>query len=294
MPLRTFFVAFVALGAAFCYATSNVIEQRKAAAAPRESSLRIALLWHLAHEPIWWLGIGVDVGGFGLQALALGFGSLVFVQPLLVTSLIFSLILGSAFGAHRLTRPEITWALVLMASLSAFLIVTAGGGGADQRPFRAWVVPLAAVACVVAVCLALGHRSEGPRRAAFLAAAAGSMFGVSSTLMKSFSHLLGSGGVVAVLTHWEPYALGVVVALGFLFVQSAFQAGDLRAALPALEVAEPIVASVLGVVLMHEHLNVQSIVAKIALISAGVLVVWSAIVLARFAAIVRAEDEVPG
>ena len=294
MPLRSLVVAGVSLGAAFCYAASNVIEQRKAAEAPPESSMKVSLLWHLAHEPVWWLGIGVDVGGFALQVTALGLGSLVFVQPLLVTSLVFSLALGAAVGSHHLSRSDIAWALVLMMALSSFLLMASAEGGDDQRPFRAWIVPLAALGAIVAMCAALARRSRGPAKAALLAAAAGITFGVSSTLMKSFAHLLGAHGIGAVVTHWEPWALALVVPVGFLFVQSAFQAGDLRAALPALEVAEPIVASLLGVLLMREHVDVGSNLAKVSLVATAAVMAWAAIALARSAADTRAQVPVTG
>lgn len=294
MPWRPLLVAIVSLGAAFGYAASNVIEQRKAAAAPVESSMRVSLLWHLAHQPVWWLGIAADVGGFSLQVLALGLGSLVFVQPLLVTGLLFSLALGAVVGSHRLSRNDVLWALVLVISLSAFLLVASAHGGDDQRPLREWTVPLIAAAGVVASCAWIARRSTGSRRAALLSAAAGTMFGVSSTLMKSFAHIVASGGVRAAVTHWESYALGGVVALGFLCVQSAFQAGDLRAALPALEVAEPLVACVLGVVLMHEHLDIGSNAARAALVVVGALMVSSIVVLARSAAVTRGSIEAVG
>jgi len=285
-------VAAIALGAAFCYASSNVIEQRKAATAPPETSLRIALLWYLARQPIWWLGIGVDLGGFGLQVLALGLGTLVFVQPLLVTSLLFSLVLGALVGTVRLRRADIGWAVVFMASLSIFLAVSAPSGGVDQRDLRNWALPLAVVAGLVLGALALSRRLTGGYRAAAMAGAAGMAFGVSSTLMKSFAHLLSADGVADTLVHhWEPYALGAVVAAGFLILQSAFQAGDLRAALPFLEVSEPVVASVLGLTLMHERLHAIDGPTKAVVAVAIVLMVVSASLLARSAAAGRAGGE---
>ncbi len=283
-----FLVAAIALAAALCYAASNVIEQRKAAAAPPETSLRIALLWFLARQPIWWLGIGVDVGGFGLQVLALGLGTLVFVQPLLAASLLFSLVLGALVGTLRLTRTDLGWAVVFMASLSIFLVVAAPSGGVDQRDLKAWVAPLAVMGILVLSALALSHRLGRGYRAAAMAAAAGMTFGVSSTLMKSFAHLLSADGVADTLTHhWEPYALGVVIATGFLILQSAFQAGDLRAALPLLEVSEPVVASILGLTLMHERLHAIDGPTKAVVALAVVLMVVSAAMLARATAQTR-------
>ncbi|MCU1455792.1 MAG: hypothetical protein JWN46_3938 [Acidimicrobiales bacterium] len=284
IPGRALLVAAAALGAAFCYAASNVVEQRKAAAAPPEASMRIALLWHLARQPVWWLGILVDLGGFGLQAVALGLGSLVFVQPLLVSSLLFSLVLSARVSGYRLSRADLAWALVLVSSLAVFLIVASPSGGAQLRPFGAWILPVAVIAAIVIASVLVAGRVSHRWRAALLGGAAGMCFGLSSTLMKSFAHLLGVRGVVPTLTRWEPYALGLVVAGGFLTVQSAFQAGDLRSALPTLEVAEPIVASALGLSLMGEqlHANGPPALAAMALSLLGMAI--SAVLLARTAA----------
>jgi drug/metabolite transporter (DMT)-like permease len=270
-------VAAIALAAAFCYAASNVIEQP-------ETSMRIALLWYLAHQLIWWLGIAVDLGGFGFQMLALGLGSLVFVQPLLVTSLLFSLVLGALAGSHRLSASDIGWAVVFMASLSVFLVVSSPSGGVDQRTLAAWAIPLAVVGVVVTCFVLLANRAHPAIRSALLAGAAGVMFGVSSTLMKSVSHELADQGVSAIVRNWEPLALGGILALGFLILQSAFQAADLRAALPAVELAEPLVAGLLGLTLMHERLHAAHPTAKAVIAVAVALMVSSAVVLAHSSA----------
>ncbi len=130
----------------------------------------------------------------------MGLGTLVFVQPLLVASLLFSLVLGALVGTLRLTWADLGWAVVFMASLSIFLVVAAPSGGVDQRELQAWAAPLAVVAVLVLGALALSHRLASGYRAAAMAAAAGMTFGVSSTLMKSFAHLLGDDGVVDTLT----------------------------------------------------------------------------------------------
>lgn len=67
-------------------------------------------------------------------------------------------------------------------------------------------------------------------------------------------------------------------------MQSAFQAGDLRAALPGVEAAEPIVACVLGLSLMHERLHAHGILAKLVIPLAVLAMVASVIELARSAA----------
>ena len=54
---------------------------------------------------MWLFGIALDVGAYFLEALALANGSIVLVQTLLVSGLLFALPL-SAIGRDRPTRSE--------------------------------------------------------------------------------------------------------------------------------------------------------------------------------------------
>ena len=80
-----------------------------------------------------------------------------------------------------------------------------------------------------------------------------------------------------------------MIAVGFLILQSAFQAGDLRAALPLLEVSEPVVAGVLGLALMHERLHAIDGPTKAVVAASVVLMALSAAMLARATAQGRGE-----
>lgn len=281
MIVHDLVVAGLALGAAACFAISSVIEQRKASQAPIEAALRPALLWHLARHPVWWLAIAVDIGGYGLQVLALGMGAVVFVQPLIVASLVLSLVFGAIVGSHELSRSDLGWAVLFVVSLSLFLLAANPGGGVSQRPFAAWIPAFVVVAAVVAGCVVVSRR-PGLRSVA-LATGSGALFGVSSALTKTFADQI-SGDGFALLARWEVYVLAGVLAGGFFLMQSAFQAGDLRAALPAIDIGEPLVASLLGVVVLHEVLDVRGPLAVLVL---GVTVVgmgWSTLRLAQSAA----------
>lgn len=281
MIVHHLIVTSAALGAALCFAVSNVIEQRKAAQAPADTALRPALIWHLAHQPIWWLAIAVDVGGYGLQVLALGLGAVVFVQPLIVSSLVWSLLLGAMVGSHRLSRRDLGWALVFVVALSLFLVSADPGGGVAARPFSTWAPAFVAVAAVVAVAVAVSRRPR--RRALALATGAGLLFGVSSALTKTFADQISRLGF-GLFAHWEVYVLAAVLATGFLLMQSAFQAGDLRAALPAVEIGEPVAASLLGVVVLGEALRVHGPAAAVLLAVTVVAMALSTWRLARSAA----------
>ena len=80
-----------ALGAAMLIAVGDVFQQRSAHEVTDEPVGPVALLRRLLRDKRWWLGSLVAAAGFGLQAAALGFGSVVLVQALLATSLLFAL-----------------------------------------------------------------------------------------------------------------------------------------------------------------------------------------------------------
>ncbi len=246
-------LVLLCLAAAACYAASSVLQQREARDAPPEMALRLGLLAHLLRRPRWLLGNLADVAGFGLQFLALRTGSLALVQPLLVTGLVFALAGGAALDHRRLSRAEWLWTAVTMGGLALFLAVSRPGPGSPRASTSGWLV-LGALTLAVVGGLILAGRALPRRRALFLSAGTGVLFGVVAALTESSAHLLDHG-VLRALGHWQPYALAVCAVAGLTLSQSAFQAGDLKWSLPALTVVEPPVAILIGQLLFGEHIN---------------------------------------
>ena len=89
-----------------------------------------------------------------------------------------------------------------------------------------------------------------------------------------------SGGFGAFLRAPESYCLIPAALAGMIFQQSAFRAGALTASLPTVTVAKPVVASMLGVVVLGETLNTSG-PRVLTLLTAGVLVAVATIALAR-------------
>jgi drug/metabolite transporter (DMT)-like permease len=101
------------------------LQQRAAVSVPAEYAGKPGLLVRLVCNPLWWLGFAGDIGGFALQTAALRRGSLVVVQPVLTTSLVFSLGLTAAASHQPITRIEWGAIAVVLSGLSLFLMVTA-------------------------------------------------------------------------------------------------------------------------------------------------------------------------
>lgn len=268
----------LALGAALLYAVTSVLQQSAAATVAHERSLRPGLLLALLRRPRWLLGNLAEVGAVTLQFLALRRGSLVVVQALLVSGLLFALPLGAALHRRRLSRTDWLGAVAVVAGLAVFVSVAHPSAGRAPSGV-AWVIVLTLGLGVVAALIARSPREPGAARATYLGAACGALYGVNAGLVKATGHLLDRGALHA-LQAWEPYAVVILGATGFLLAQSAFQAGPLGASLPAITAADPIVASLVAVLAFHEHVagGAPAVALQIGAAAAIVAGVW---VLAR-------------
>lgn len=111
----------------------------------------------------------------------------------------------------------------------------------------------------------------------------GSLWGVFAVLTKSVVHRLSDGGW-GVFASAELYAWLAVAIGGFGWEQSAFRAGALTASMPTLQVSQPVVAALLGVVVLGETLDTGR-GGMIALAVAALLVVVATAELARVDAV---------
>ncbi len=91
--------ALLALGAALFIAIGDVMHQRSAHEVTDEPVSHLELFTRLLRDGRWWLGSLVAAVGFALQAAALGFGSVLLVQAILVTSLLFALPINARLAA---------------------------------------------------------------------------------------------------------------------------------------------------------------------------------------------------
>src|SRR2546421_3171485 len=149
--VRGAMVVASALGSAFLYALAAVAQQRAAVAEPLEYSLRLRLLISLLHRPLWLVGLACDVGAFVLQFWALDHGSLVLVQPLLVSGLLFALPLGALMSHERMTRSDWIGAALVVIGLSVFLIVAQPDNGSSDAAPKVWVMLAVTILATVGI-----------------------------------------------------------------------------------------------------------------------------------------------
>ncbi|GAB2993935.1 DMT family transporter [Mycobacterium bourgelatii] len=252
-------VVLLALLAAVCMAIGIVVRQRATIDVPHEYGVSAHMLTTLLRKRLWWLGSGVAVAGYGFQALALTKGSILLVQPLMVSSLLFALPLSARLAGRRVTRTEWLWALLLTAALAAFVALARPKHGDYVGNWVAWAVVAAVLTPLIIGCVLVGARSAGQRRAVLLSVAVGVLFGVVATLTKVVMHVAASNGPAALVGLPGFYVLVAVGLLATLLQQSAFHAGALKVSVPTMLVLEPVVAVLLSSLVFGEHLTLSGV-----------------------------------
>src|SRR6201993_3111585 len=236
----------------------DVLEQQSAQLVTDKPVGTLALFGRLLRDRRWWAGTLVAAAGFGLQAAALGLGSVVLVQALLVTSLLFALVINAKVNHRRITRWQGIWAALLAAAVAVVVTVGNPQAGNPRGSFRTWAVVAVVMGTALILC-AIGARVfSGSVRALLLGLMSGSLWGLFSVLTKGVMDQLGRG-IPTLLRMPELYVWAVLAIAATALEQSAFRAGPLTASLPAVTISEPIVGSVLGVTVLGETLNTNNI-----------------------------------
>jgi drug/metabolite transporter (DMT)-like permease len=248
-------VVLFALCAAVFMAVGIVVRQRATMDVPSDEGVSAVMFTTLLRRPLWWAGTAAAVLGFVFQALALVKGSLIVVQPLLVSALLFTLPLSARLAGRRVTRREWLWAGLLTVALALFVLVAHPGPQEQTATVGVSVIVAAACGALVVGCVFVAVRRQGWQRAVLLAVSVGVLFGVVAVVTKILVRLLDQRGVLGLFATPTPYALVLVGVLATLLQQSAFHAGALQTSVPTMLVLEPVVAVFLGAILLGEDLD---------------------------------------
>ena len=176
---RTVVAALLAIAAALMVAVGDVLEQRSAQQVTNRPVRTVAS----SADCCAIAGVGGQPGGRGrirVQAAALGLGSVVLVQALLVTSLLFALLINAGTSHHRITRVQGIWAVLLHCRRR--------GGGYRWRPqqgtprgsLRAWAVVAAVMGSGDILCLIGARIFSSAVKALLLGVISGSLWDLFS------------------------------------------------------------------------------------------------------------------
>ncbi len=270
---KTDIAAALAVAAALMIGIGDVLQQRSAQQVTDKPVGTFALFHRLLRDRRWWSGSVVAGAGFGLQAAALGLGSVVLVQALLVTSLLFALLISARINHRRITRRQGIWAVLLAAAVTVVVTVGNPQAGNPRGSLQTWTIVALVMGPALLLCVIGARMFSGPVSALLLGLMSGSLWGLFAVLTKGVVDQLDRG-IPALLRLPEVYMWVLLAIAATAWEQSAFRAGPLTASLPAVTVAEPVVGSVLGVTVLGEtlqtdHLGMAALSVAVAVMAAA-------------------------
>jgi drug/metabolite transporter (DMT)-like permease len=283
----TIISAVAAVMAGLFLAACGVLQQRAASKRSSSERMSLRLVRALVTDRTWLAGIASAGASYGFQAVALAFGPLVLVQPLVVSELLFAVPVSVRIRGLRL-RPR-DWGAVgaVVVGLAVGIVAADPQQGRPLQPISSWAPALAAVAVLVGVCLLVTRFVDGPPMASAFAVAGACTMGLQSALYAATIALIKKEQL-ALFATWEPYALIIASLIGAFLIQNAFQSGPLAASTPVIDAILPLVAIGLGVGLFGEHIRTTFL--GLAGASVGLVLVLAGIVALDTSPVVRREQ----
>jgi drug/metabolite transporter (DMT)-like permease len=186
--------------------------------------------------------------------VALQYGCLALVEPILACDLIFAVLISS-YLRRRLDPIAVAGVAACSGGVAGFLVIARPGGGGP--PELGLPVPLfmaGGLGVVLAGCL-VAIRWMGRYQSLVLAVACGANYGTAAFLVKLVM-FESRGGVPQLLGSWPLYALAVTGPLGFLLNQQAFQRSvTIAPVLAIITTADPVISVILAAFWLGEKLS---------------------------------------
>lgn len=251
-------IALAVLGAV-CFAGAAVLQHRAVVAVGSEdrregAPLSLRGLRALARRPGWLAGLALAVGGTTLHAIALVLAPLTVVQPIGVLAVPIAVLLTSLRNDRHPGRGAVLGVALTVVAVGAFVLTAAGTAVSTPAPDGATAVAGLVVAGLVVLVGGLGLAQGGWVRCVTCATAGAIAFGLVSALVRAVSQSVRAREVALL----DPPVLAALagaaaaVLVGGWLVQQAFDSGPPEVVVACLTVVDPIVAVVLGVVLLGE------------------------------------------
>ncbi|MCB1274600.1 MAG: DMT family transporter [Leucobacter sp.] len=278
IPLALTGAAFLAFGAQYQSRGLNKVERIVGLSAG--SGLSFAHILNLLRRPSWVSGTLMLGLAVVFQLGSLAFSPLIVVQPIGVVGLVITSVLNSRFSGVRLGKRAKTSIAMCVAGIVVFVTIAAFTAAdrpvTDQKLLVILILFGVVFATAIVTFLLVRHRAI----ALIYIVGAGVLYGFVATFAKSVIGRLQQGEFEW-LTWACVAALLVGALLGMLFVQNAYSSGPPDLVVAGLTVIDPLVAVLIGIIVLHEAAGAPPW-AVVGFIISGAVAVVGVLGLAKF------------
>ena len=278
IPLALAGAVFMSLGAQYQHRGVEKVE--RLSGSDGATGLSMNQIKRLLTRPSWLVGTLMLGLAVICQLAALAVAPLIVVQPLGAIALVITTLLNARITGHAPTRQSLTAIFACVGGIFIFVFFAAIYAVEKEitntELFTILAILLVVIILLGACWLILRHRM----RALFYVVGAGILYGFVATLAKAVITRVQDGAfdwitLVCVI------ALIAAAAVGAYFVQTAYSSGPPDLVIAGLTVVDPLVAVLIGVIVLGEADAAPTWVMFAFLIS-GAIAVWGVIGLARF------------
>lgn len=287
IPLALAGAVFMSLGAQYQHRGVEKVE--RISGTEGNEGLNAAQIKGLLTRPSWLIGTLMLGMAVICQLSAMSIAPLIVVQPLGAVALVVTTLLNARVSGHTPTRRSLIaigsclGGIFLFVGLAAFYAVERPIGDTDL--FTILAILLVVIIVLGACWLILRHRM----RALFYVTGAGILYGFVATLAKAVISRIQNSDfdwltVVCVI------ALIAAAAVGAYFVQTAYSSGPPDLVIAGLTVIDPIVAVIIGALILGEA-SEAPLAVVILFVVAGAVAVFGVFGLAKYHPQVLSESQ---
>lgn len=269
IPIALIGAVFLSLGAQFQHRGVTRVEVSHGSGAKAGLSLR--QLMHLLARPSWVIGTLMLGLAIVFQLISLGFAPLIVVQPLGVVALVITAIVNARVSRIRLDRHAIRAIAMCVSGVGIFVAIAAVYAIEKEITETQLLIVLGILGVTLtafAFAFGFARRSVG---AMFYIVGAGVLFGFVATLAKVVINRILNNNFEG-LTVVAIVALLLSAALGSYFVQTAYSVGSPDLVIAGLTVVDPLVAVLIGVIVLGEASLIPPAFAIVAVVAGAVAI----------------------
>jgi hypothetical protein len=287
IPLALAGAVFMSLGAQYQHRGVEKVERLSGQTGA--TGLSMHQIRGLLTRPSWLIGTLMLGLAIVCQLAALAVAPLIVVQPLGAIALVLTTLLNARVSGHAPTRQSLTAIIACVGGIFVFVFFAAIYATekpvTDTELFTILAILLVVIILLGSAWLILRHRM----RALFYVVGAGILYGFVATLAKTVISRVQTGEFDWI-TLICVFALIAAAAVGAYFVQTAYSSGPPDLVIAGLTVVDPLVAVMIGIIVLGEADAAPTWVMFAFLIS-GAIAVWGVIGLARYHPQVLSESQ---
>lgn len=277
IPIALVGAVFLSLGAQFQHRGVTRVEASHGSG--EKAGLSFGQLLQLLARPSWVVGTLMLGLAVLFQLTSLGFAPLIVVQPLGVVALVITAVVNARVSRIKLDRHAIRAIAMCVSGVGIFVAIAAVYAIENEITEIQLLIVLGILGVVTAafgVAFAFARRHVG---AMFYIIGAGVLFGFVATLAKVVINRILNNNFEG-LTVVAIVALLASAALGGYFVQTAYSLGSPDLVIAGLTVVDPLIAVLIGVIVLGEASLIPPAFAIVAAV-AGVVAILGVLQLAK-------------